>query len=119
MKALKIFFLLLLFVGCGSDDFTNVRAFVEGNVSSATVALDEVDLHLESQNKVIAQTKLTSGGHFVLSGPLFSEGFQLVSNKKIKSFTSSKPGCTISPDFFSINIPAGVTYVEFPNIELQ
>ena len=122
MKILLVilaFFSLSVFVGCRSENRDHARAYVEGTITGNQLILDEITIHLSSDGKKIAETISNSSGEFVLSGPLLSDSFSLVFNKKIKSFSTLKKGCTLSADAKQIQIPAGITYITFNEIILE
>ncbi|QOW10904.1 hypothetical protein Q73A0000_11310 [Kaistella flava (ex Peng et al. 2021)] len=112
-------FLLNIFVSCNSENRDNSRAYVEGKITGNQLYFNEIKVFIKSDGKNIAETIPTGSGEFVLSGPLLSDTFSLVLNKKIKSFSSSKTGCTISTDSLEILIPSGNTYVIFNEINLK
>lgn len=116
----KIYFLALplLLISCGQDDLSSTRAYVEGKIKSPTIT-EEFRIVLESDGKTVAETTPNSSGNFVLSGPLFSEGFSVNFPQKIETFTSSKSGCSISEDSLSITIPKGISYITFTEISLK
>lgn len=112
-------FAFLFFISCGSDDLSNTRAYAEGKITSKAVLMSDIAISIQSESKTVAQTIPTESGSFVLSGPLFSEGFVLKFNKKVKSFSASKNNCTLSSDALSIEIPKGITYIQFNQIEME
>lgn len=119
---MRLFFtlvLLTIFLGCQTDSRTNPRAYVEGNVTSTKFQFDEITVIINSENKNVAETIPGNSGDFVLSGPLLSDSFSLAFNAKIKSFKSSKSGCTISTDGLQIMVPAGITYLTLTEIILE
>lgn len=122
---MKLFYLILslsiisLFLGCDSENRDNSRAYVEGKITGNSIALNKISIHLKSDGKNVAETIPNSSGNFVLSGPLLSESFSLNFNEKIKSFSSSKTGCTLSNDSLQIEIPRGTTYITFNEIMLK
>lgn len=122
---LKHFFLLLtvfsltVLMACTSDSRTNSRAYVEGIVTGPNVDFAEITISLKSEDKNIAETIPETSGRFVVSGPIFSETFSVLLNKKIKSFSASKSGCTLSADQLEILIPPGTTYLTFNEIMLE
>lgn len=113
------FILLMLCLSCGSDDLSNTRAYAEGKVVSESFAMNDLDIFIISNTKVVAQTKPTASGSFVLSGPMFSDGFDLKFNRKIASFSASKEGCSLSQDSLSIVLPDEVSFISFEEIRLQ
>lgn len=113
------FFLLAFFFGCTSEDRSNSRVYIEGKITGKNIFFDEVSINAFSNNKNIATAIPESSGNFILSGPLLSDGFHLVFNRKIKSFSSSKSGCTLSADSLKILVPSGITYLTFNEIELE
>lgn len=112
-------FLLNIFVSCNSENRDNSRAYVEGKITGNQLDFNEIKVFIKSDGKNIAETTPTGSGQFILSGPLISDTFSLVLKKKIKSFSSSKTGCTISSDSLEILIPSGSTYVIFNEINLK
>lgn len=121
MKSFIVFgvFLLTVFAGCTSEDRANSRVYVEGKITGKNIFFDEVSINAFSNNKNIATTIPESSGDFVLSGPLLTDSFHLVFSRKIKSFSSSKSGCTLSTDSLKIHVPSGITYLTFNEIELK
>lgn len=121
MRFFSIFsvFLLMLFFGCTSEDRNNSRVYIEGKITGNNIFFDEVSINAFSNDKNIATAIPESSGDFVLSGPLLSDSFHLVFNRKIESFSSSKNGCTLSADSLKILVPSGVTYITFNEIELK
>ena len=100
MKILLVilaFFSLSVFVGCRSENRDHARAYVEGTITGNQLILDEITIHLSSDGKNIAETISNSSGEFVLSGPLLSDSFSLVFNKKIKSFSTLKKAVRFLP----------------------
>lgn len=114
-----ILIIALLFLSCRSDSQENPRAFVEGKVVSATVDYNKFMLRIISENTVVAETLLETGGNFKLSGPIGKNGFDIVSTEKIKTFSTDKTGLQISSDGFKIRVPAGITYIKFNEIVLE
>ena len=110
---------LALFLGCDSESRNNSRAFVEGKITGTQIDYKEINISLSSDSKNIADTFPNSSGDFILSGPLLSDTFSLVSNKKIKSFSASKSGCKLSTHALQILVPAGTTYLVFNEIILE
>lgn len=120
MKYTGFFLLfLLLLSACGTDDFSNTRAYAEGKIISENIPADEVEIMLISQGRTVAQTVPVSSGTFVLSGPLFSDDFKIKFSRKIRSFSASKSGCTLTADSLSIEVPAKVSYISFPEIKVK
>ena len=119
MKKLLYFFLFLLLISCGSDDLGNTRAYVEGKISTKNLILQDLNISIKSENKVVAQTVPTSSGSFVLSGPLFSDGFTIHFTQKIKSFSASKPNLELASDSLSIKVPGNVSHLVFNEITMQ
>lgn len=114
------FLILSLFcLSCGSDDVSNTRAYAEGKVISDVTALADLDISIVSDDKVVAQTKPTASGNFVLSGPLFSDGFKVKFNKKIKRFSAPSKTLSVSEDSLSILVPEEVTYISFEEVHLK
>ena len=73
-----------------------------------------------NNKKIIAETYPKESGSFVLAGPYEKDAYKLqLKNFKIKSFSTETPGCKISADSLSIEIPDGVTYVIFNDITLK
>lgn len=119
---MRLFFILCIvnvFFSCTSENRDNSRAYVEGKIAGNQLKFDEISISLRSEGKIIAETILTASGEFVLSGPLLNDSFSLVSNKKIKAFTASKSGCTISSDSLEVLVPTGTTYITFNEIILE
>ena len=119
---MRLFFALILctiFLGCTSDNRNNPRAYVEGTVTSTNLQLAEITVMINSENTVVAETIPDNSGKFILSGPLFTESFSLGFNSKVKSFKSSKAGCTTSADGLQILVPTGTTYLTFSEIILE
>ena len=112
-------FLLSVFVGCNSENRDNSRAYVEGKITGNQLDYNDITVFLKSDGKNIAEANPTSSGTFILSGPLLSDTFSLVSIKKIKSFTASKSGCKLSANALEIMIPTGTTYITFNEIILE
>ena len=117
----RAFFLLfgILLTGCGSDDFSNTRAYVEGKLVSESLPPEEVEISLVSQSRTVAQTVPVPSGTFVLSGPLFSDDFRIKFSRKVRNFTASKPGCTLSSDSLYIDVPARVSHISFNEITVK
>ena len=92
---------------------------MEATISLDNHSYDSALFYIISEDKVVAQTQPTPEGKVVLSGPLFGNQFSFKSDKKIASFQSSREGCKISSDEYSIEIPAGVTYIQFSEIKLR
>ena len=109
----------LISLGCRTDSQDNSRIFVEGKIKENTITFEEINIILKSDHKTIAETIPESSGEFKLSGPLISDSFSLEFNKKIKSFSASKNGCTLSPNALEIRVPAGITYLIFNEIILE
>ena len=119
---MRLFFILCtfsVFFSCRSENRDNSRASVEGNITGTQLRFDELTVEIKNDRKIIAKAIPNHSGGFVLSGPLLSDTFSLVLNKKIKSFNSSKTGCTISSDSLQILIPSGITYITFNEIILE
>lgn len=118
---MKWFFLglALFFVSCGSDDLSNVRAYAEGKIVTENIAMGEVKISLISNGRVVSQGQPSSSGNFILSGPLFSDGFEVKMNHKIQSFSTSRAGCSISEDSLSVVVPEGISYISFDEIRLK
>ena len=109
----------LLFLSCRSDSQENPRALVEGKVVSATVDYNKFMLRIISENTVVAETLLETGGNFKLSGPIGETGFEMIATEKIKTFSADKTGLQISSDGLKISVPAGITYIKFNEIVLE
>ena len=119
---MRLFFTLIFFtilLGCQSDNRSNPRAYVEGNLKSAQFEMAEINVTIKSENTIVGETNPDGSGNFTISGPLLSDSFSLVFNSKIQSFKSSKTGCTISADSLEILIPVGTTYLTFSEIILE
>lgn len=119
MKQAFSVFSLILLMSCGSDDLSNIRAYTEGKLTSKTHIVSDIELALKSEDRIISQGNPDANGNFTLSGPLFSQGFSLVSNQKILRFTASNSQVQLAPDSLSIVVPKGVTYVKFEEILVQ
>ena len=119
LLTISVLVLLTVSSSCTSENRDNARAYVEGKIAGNQLKFDEISISLKSDGKSIAETILTASGEFVLSGPLLNDSFSLVSNKKIKSFTASKSGCTISADSLEILVPPGTTYITFNEIIVE
>ena len=122
MKLFPVFGFLLflpLLLGCNRDSQDNPRAYIEGKITGNNFNLQEITINIISNNTKVAETKPDQSGSFVLSGPLISDSYSLGINRKIKSFSASKPGCEISPDSLQIIIPKGHTYLIFNEIKLE
>ena len=119
MKLFYIIFLSCLVLSCQTENRSNPRVYVEGNLRSTVLQSKEILVTIKSDNSIIAETVPSDDGSFILSGPLLIDNFSLVFNSKIKSFKSSKSGCTVSPDSFQILVPAGTTYLTFTEIVLE
>lgn len=121
-KFMRLFFTLIFFtilLGCQSDNRSNPRAYVEGNLKSVQFEMAEINVTIKSENTIVGETNPDGSGNFIISGPLLSDSFSLVFNSKIQSFKSSKTGCTISADSLEILIPVGTTYLTFSEIILE
>lgn len=121
---MKLFFtafcvFLLMISGCTSESRSNSRVYIEGKITGNNLIFEEISINAFSNDKNIATAIPESSGNFVLSGPLLSDSFYLVLNKKIKSFSSPRSGCTLSPDSLRIIVPSGITYITFSEIELE
>lgn len=114
-----ILIIALLFLSCRSDSQENPRAFVEGKVVSATVDYNKFMLRIISENTVVAETLLETGGNFKLSGPIGETGFEMIATEKIKTFSADKTGLQISSDGLKISVPVGITYIKFNEIVLE
>lgn len=121
MKFYQLFLLILslFFLGCRSENRDDSRAYVEGKVSGNNLNYSLLRIVLEEENQLIAEVIPNDNGQFILSGPLLTNSFSLGINKKIKSFSASKPGCTLSADSFKIVVPAGITYITFNEIIVE
>ncbi len=111
------FLFLTVFVGCDRANENNSRIYVEGKIVGSN--LDEVFISIINNNFVIGEARPESSGSFVVSGPKDSSVSSLKLNKKIKSFSASKPGCQISADAYKIIIPNEITYIVLNEIILQ
>ena len=116
---LVLLFSALFFQGCNTDSSENPRAYAEGKVVSAAVNYNTFFLRILSDNVIVAETMLESGGGFKVSGPIGNSGFSLISTDKIKSFNTEKSGLSLSNDGFKIDVPAGITYIKFNEIVLE
>ena len=114
-----VLIIALLFMSCRSDSQENPRALVEGKVVSATVDYNKFMLRIISENTVVAETLLETGGNFKLSGPIGKTGFEMIATEKIKTFSADKTGLQISSDGLKISVPAGITYIKFNEIVLE
>ena len=114
-----VLIIALLFLSCRSDSQENPRALVEGKVVSATVDYNKFMLRIISENTVVAETLLETGGNFKLSGPIGETGFEMIATEKIKTFSADKTGLQISSDGLKISVPAGITYIKFNEIVLE
>lgn len=119
MKVFSYVFFIFILFSCGSDEQGNTRAYVEGKVIAENFDADDVFISMHSENRTVAQTIPQPSGNFVLSGPLFSDGFTLKFSKKIKTFSATKPNCEISADSLSIAVPKNVSFLTFDQITLQ
>ncbi|WHF50970.1 hypothetical protein QGN23_11080 [Chryseobacterium gotjawalense] len=117
--AMILLFSLGHFVGCTSENRNNSRAYVEGKITGSQFDFNKIKIIIKSDGKNIGETMPSGSGQFTVSGPLLSDSFSLVLNEKIKSFSSSKPGCRISSDSLEILIPSGTTYIIFNEINLE
>ncbi len=117
---MKKFYLLSLFAlfSCGRQDFSNTRAYVEGTITSSQTS-EDITIEIISNGKSVAATSLSGNRNFVLSGPLFGQGFSLLLSSKIESFDSNRSGLILSADSMSIAVPAGISYLTFNNIRLK
>lgn len=115
MKINYLFIIFCLFA-CKTTGDEQSRAYVEGKITT-NLALDKVQLKLVSENIVMSETLLQTGGNFTLSGPIPGKNFSLISNVKIKSFTG-RSELIISTDSLSIEFPAGVNYEKSLEIKL-
>ena len=114
-----VLIIALLFLSCRSDSQENPRALVEGKVVAATVDYNKFMLRIISENTVVAETLLETGGNFKLSGPIGKTGFEMIATEKIKTFSADKTGLQISSDGLKISVPAGITYIKFNEIVLE
>ena len=118
MKKITLFFFAsLLLLSCSNDDTSNTRIYVEGIIKTSLPA-NEIELKLVNEERTISSTKLESNGQFIMSGPVFSGNTTLISNQKIKMFSSDKQGLQISGDSLSIIIPSTISYLKFNEIQL-
>lgn len=110
----------ILLTQCKDDDANIFRAYVEGKFTYSDGKFLENPIHLVNNKKIIAETYPKESGSFVLAGPYEKDAYKLqLKNFKIKSFSTETPGCKISADSLSIEIPDGVTYVIFNDITLK
>ena len=114
-----LLFNALFFQSCNTDSNENPRAYAEGKVVSAAVNYNTFFFRIKSENIIVAETMLESGGEFKVSGPIGNSGFSLISTDKIKSFNTEKSGLSLSDDGFKIDVPAGITYIKFNEIVLE
>ena len=122
MKHYAVVFLTIfsfIMLGCETDSRDNSRAYVEGKISGENLNFSLINVILEDENKLIAEVIPGDQGRFILSGPLLTESFSLGINRKIKSFSASKPGCILSSDSLKIRVPAGITYITFNEIIVE
>lgn len=122
MKFYLIIFLTifsLIFFGCETHSRDNSRAYVEGKITGNQLNYSLINVVLEDENKLIAEVTPGDNGQFMLSGPILTDSFTLGINRKIKSFSASKPGCILSSDSLKIIVPAGITYLTFNEIILE
>ncbi len=109
-----------LFTQCKDDDAQIFRAYVEGKFSYSDGKFLQDPIHLVNDKKILAETFPKESGTFVLAGPYEEGAYKLqLKNFKIKSFSTETPGCKISADSLSIEIPDGVTYIIFNDIILK
>lgn len=120
-KILSFFCLLsILLTQCKDDDASIFRAYVEGKFTYSDGKFLEEPIHLIVDKKIIAESFPKESGSFVLAGPYDKGAYKLqLKDFKIKSFSTDTPGCKISSDSLSIEIPDGVTYVIFNDITLK
>ena len=71
-----------------------LRVVGPGKVELLDVAYNDVSLSIKSGDKISATTVLNPNGNFILSGPLYSREFSLVSSHKLQAFSASKVGCS-------------------------
>lgn len=109
----------LIFVSCETDSRDNSRAYVEGKITGNNLNYLLINVVLEDENKLIAEVTPGDNGQFTLSGPILTDSFTLGINRKIKSFSASKTGCTLSSDSMKIIVPARITYITFNEIVLE
>lgn len=109
----------LIFVSCETENRQNSRAFVEGKISGNQLNYSLINVVLQEENQLLAEVIPDDNGQFTLSGPLLTDSFTLGINRKIKSFSASKSGCTLSADSMKIIVPAGITYITFNEIILE
>jgi hypothetical protein len=114
-----IIFLIGSLYSCQSENRDNSRAYVEGRITGNQLDYNKISILLKSGDRNIAEAIPNGSGQFVLSGPMLTDSFSLVLNKKIRSFSSSKTGCSISADSLEILIPAGNPYIVFNEITLK
>jgi hypothetical protein len=120
-KIQAIFCLLsILLIQCKDDDANIFRAYVEGKFTYTDGKFLEEPVHLVVNKKIIAESFPKESGSFVLAGPYDKGAYKLqLQDFKIKSFSTDTPGCKISNDSLSIEMPDGVTYVIFNDITLK
>ncbi|QDP85520.1 hypothetical protein FNJ88_08085 [Chryseobacterium sp. SNU WT5] len=112
-------FVLILIISCNSENRDNSRAYVEGKITGTQAVLSKATVSIKSDGKNVAEVIPNASGNFTLSGPLLNDSFTLVLNTKIKSFSTTKLGCTLSTDSLQIQIPVGTTYITFNEIKLE
>lgn len=112
--------LSLMTMQCKDDDTQIFRTYAEGKITYSDAKFLQDPIHLIKDKKIIAETYPKDNGNFVLAGPYDKGTYQLqLKNYKIKSFSTDTKGCQISADSLAIEIPDGITYVIFNNIELK
>ncbi|WP_027377038.1 hypothetical protein [Kaistella palustris] len=119
MKIFATVFALFILWSCNSESRANPRAYVEGKITGTGLDYRKITVKLSSGSTNVAETIPDNAGDFTLSGPLTADSFSVAVNKKISSFSSSKPGCYIAADSLQIVVPAGISYIIFNDIKLK
>lgn len=119
LKLITFLVLIVAITSCRSDSQENSRAYVEGKIIFTNIDLQNYNLKITDQDKIVAETMIEADGSFKLSGPISDQGFSIVSTEKISSFNTDKTGLTLSADSFKINVPKGITYLKFNEIVLE
>lgn len=116
-----LFFLIFLLVlsACAGDNAAYSRIYTEGKITGTNIDFKKIEVKIVDDNTVIAETFPNDSGYFELSGILISGSCALSLNKNIKSFSTSKPDCTVSTDLKKILIPNGITNITFTEIVLE
>ena len=110
--------IFLMLTSCLSENRSNARAYVEGHLKAKPKYSGKVILSLQSGAKIIAKVTPTINDRFIMSGPLLTDSFTLLSSHKIQSFSASREGCVLAADSSSIAVPAGITYLIFNEINI-